>query len=97
MNTILIASMLAFFTDPTGGPTCEEELLECQDDRDVAEDAIEALVYSIDQLTSDPTGGGGAQQCTTQICDIVAACRDERAPDLGKCVADACSNTNNCL
>lgn len=104
MKTILIASFLAFVDDPTTttGPTCEEELLECQDELDVAEDAIEAAIYWAESLSSGggTTGGstGGAQPCTSQICQIVDACRAERTPDLGKCVESKCSATsNNCL
>lgn len=102
MKTILIASILAFVDDPTTttttGPTCEEELLVCQDTVDVAEDAIEAAIYWAESLSSGGGATGGAQPCTTQICNIVAACRDERTPDLGKCVESKCSATeNNCL
>lgn len=100
MKTILIASLLAFINDPVtgaGGPTCEDELLECQDDQELAHEAIEALIDSIDDLTTDPTGGGGAQPCTSQICQIVDACRRSQTSNLGKCVEEGCGGPLGCL
>lgn len=104
MNTILFASMLALFTDPaTGAPSCEElladaeeQVLVCEEHLDVAHEAIEALVYSIDQLTSSTTTGG-APQCTSQICDVVAACRRAGTDNLGKCVEEGCGGPLGCL
>jgi len=104
MQSILFASILAFFTDPTGAPSCEdlltsaeEEVLVCEEHLDVAHGAIEALVYSIDQLTSNPTGGGGAQQCNSQICNVVAACRRAGTSNLGQCVEEGCGGPLGCL
>ena len=99
MKTILIASILSFVSDPTGGPTCEEELLQTQDSLSVAEDVIEAAIAWAESAgTSDPTGGSTAQPCTSQLCQIVDACWAEGTNDLGKCVETKCADTSdNCL
>lgn len=109
MKTIIIASILALTNDPTGGsaggPTCEEQLFETQadlyeaeDSLFVAEDVIEAAVYWAESAGASDPAGGGAQPCDTQICTIVDNCRASGTDDLGKCVAEACAETDdNCL
>lgn len=116
MKTILIASFLAFANDPTGGtgaggtggtgtttaPTCEDELLVCEDQREVTLDVLEAALSWAESLRN-PTGGaagGGTSGTSTQptIGDIADACRLFGAPDLAKCVETSCSNLpGNCL
>ena len=91
MQTILLASVLAFVTDPTGAttttggtttttaPTCEEQLLVCEDDHETAYDVIEAAILwaeSLRNLTGGAAGGGASGGGTTQ-------------PTIGD-IADAC-------
>ncbi len=112
MNTLIIATVLAFINDPTGGSTtttttttttltCEEELQVCEDDQQNSYDVLEAAILWAESLrdyrdTGGGTTGGAAYQPT--IGDIVDACRLFGAPNLGECVDKACSNLpGNCL
>lgn len=106
MKTILIASLLAFSTDPTGAPSCEDELLVCEDELAVCEDeqalssdlldAVLVWSLSLTRTTGGATGGGTATEPT--IGEIADRCRLFGAPDLDYCVQKTCSNLpSNCL
>jgi hypothetical protein len=97
MNTLLIASILAFTTDPTtGAPTCEEQLRETQYELSIAEDVLEAAINWAVSVSVDPAGGAAECPPDSEICEAVDFCQG--SSDFAGCITLTCSYfENNCL
>lgn len=100
MKTILIASILALFDDPTTtttAPSCEELLAEAEEDALVCEEQLDNANHLLEAAIAwaEGTSGGGAAPC--EICDVVAACRRAGTSDLAGCVNTGCAEQpGNC-
>lgn len=108
MNTLLIASLLAFVNDPTGGttgtttttttsPTCEEQLRQTQYQLSISEDVIEAAIDWALSISIDPASGATAD-CPpdSEICEAADFCQG--STNFPACVTLTCSYLpGNCL